>query len=1054
MAGHFKVYRASAGSGKTFTLVREFLGIALSTPEAERYRSILAITFTNKAAAEMRDRVVGTLRGLRDADATDRAWLMGDMLCHDLGLSRQELAARARATLTHMLHHYGELGISTIDRFTHRVVRTFARDLGLMADFDIELDADVLIEQVTDRLLAEVGQDDEVTAALMDLMDHQLEHEKSNDLTEQLHDAGKTLFQESGRLNLIPMRELSLTQFTEVRQRIAARLKEQRDELSQIAKGALAAMMSEGLTYDDTPRSCAKVFGLWANGDAAEIKATVRGCVEKGVWYTAKTQPMIKGRLEAIAPKLGAAVNGAEPILKNITELELIASNLYGVALLSRMFGLLDQVSEEQRVVHISELNHRVAAVVAAEPAPFVYERLGVRYRNFMVDEFQDTSVLQWLNLLPLVHEGLSKGEVSLIVGDGKQAIYRWRNGEVEQFLRMPKVYRGEALRLMAMSDPMLEQVIAEREQALEAEFVAPGGLNVNRRSLPEVVGFNNGLFAHVAGLLPENLRGVYDGAAQLTVEGSKGGYVEFRCIDPKNEGTGSEEEKLSQVYTAASLKQIEDWVRQCMADGYNPGDIAVLTRDKRNGAKVADHLTAQGFSVLSDDSLLIGNSPQVKLLMALFRHLHRPGDQINNALLAQLLAPVATDATPLAALRDKDGIDVDRLLAHRLDATQAAQLATMDIYSQLEWLRECFIGPHTDAYCHALIDLALRQLGGRFGDPEGFIELWDEKKDKLALTGDAGPEAIRVMTVHKSKGLEFPVVIHPFCDYRPEPHKNMVWDQVNLAEAEPLPSIRIRATEKLKETAHSEAFEAESERQQLDNANLLYVALTRAMERLYILCKLQNAERNIPAGQAVAQYVRGLDPAFANSLIFTSGAPTPPPARPAHPASMPYADNGCTGWQHRLRIRRSADDNGSSGRRLGAAVHKALERLDTAADIGPLILSLVDAGSIAADDAPALNHALATLVSHAEVGRFFDTGAAVRKESDLLLPDGTWSRPDRVLISGTTAQVLDYKTGTRRDSHISQVRGYMSALQQLGLHCTHGWLYYLDGAEAVEVRP
>jgi hypothetical protein len=168
----------------------------------------------------------------------------------------------------------------------------------------------------------------------------------------------------------------------------------------------------------------------------------------------------------------------------------------------------------------------------------------------------------------------------------------------------------------------------------------------------------------------------------------------------------------------------------------------------------------------------------------------------------------------------------------------------------------------------------------------------------------------------------------------------------------------------------------------------------------------------------------------------------------------MPYADNGCTGWQHRLRIRRSADDNGSSGRRLGAAVHKALERLDTAADIGPLVLSLVDAGSIAADDAPALNHALATLVSHAEVGRFFDTGAAVRKESDLLLPDGTWSRPDRVLISGTTAQVLDYKTGTRRDSHISQVRGYMSALQQLGLHCTHGWLYYLDGAEAVEVRP
>lgn len=1047
------MYRASAGSGKTFTLVREFLGIALSTPEADRYRSILAITFTNKAASEMRDRVVSTLRGLRQPEGTDRAWLMGDMLCHDLGLSREALALRAQATLTHILHHYGELGISTIDRFTHKVVRTFARDLGLMADFDIELDADVLIEQVTDRLLAEVGQDEEVTTALMNLMDHQLDNEKSNDLTEQLHDAGKSLFQESGRLNLIPMRELSLRQFTEVRQRIGARLKIHRDELSRIGKGALAAFAAEGLTVEDTSRGCAKVFGLWATGDAAEIKATVRGCAEKGVWYTAKADPKIKSGLAAIAPRLSAAVSEAEPLLRTITEFELIASNLYSVALLSRMFGLLDQVSEEQRLVHISELNHRVAAVVAAEPAPFVYERLGVRYRNFMVDEFQDTSVLQWLNLLPLVHEGLSKGEMSLIVGDGKQAIYRWRNGEVEQFLCMPKVYRGEAIRLMTMNDPRLEHVIAEREQALETEYVAPGSLNVNRRSLPEVVSFNNGLFAHVAAMLPENLRGVYDGSAQLTDEGSKGGYVEFRCIDPKNERNDNDEDRLSAVYTAASLQQIEDWVRQCVADGYRPGDIAVLTRDKKNGSKVADHLTTAGFAVLSDDSLLIGNSPQVQQLMALFKHLHRPADQINNAHLAQLLAPMATDATPLAALSDRDGIDVGRLLAEKLETAQFTHLATMDIYSQLEWLRERFLGTTTDAYCHALIDLALKQLGDRNGDPDGFIDLWDEKKDKLTLTGDVGPEAVRVMTVHKSKGLEFPVVIHPFCDYKPEPHKNMVWDQVNLPEADPLPSIRLKATENLKDTSHHEAYEAESERQQLDNANLLYVALTRAMERLYILCKVQNAKNNIPAGQTIAQYVGGLDPTFNSTLNYRAGTPESATARPSYMPPLPYADNGCTGWQQRLRIRRSADGNSLSGRRLGTAVHEALERLDTEANIDPLVLSLVDSGSITADDATPFRQALRKLVRHAELGRFFGSGATVRKESDILLPDGTWARPDRVLINGNTALVLDYKTGTRRDSHLHQVRGYMLALQQLGLTCTHGWLYYIDEAEAVEVR-
>lgn len=1065
----FRVYRASAGSGKTFTLVKEYLTLALATAEPGAYRHILAITFTNKAAAEMRERILSTLAGLSDASTQSKAWDIGRGLMAELNISVTELSIRAKATHTHMLHHYNDVAVGTIDSFTHRVVRTFARDLGLNPGFEILLEQDELVAETIDRLYQLVGTEPEVTDALVDLVDEQMDDGKTTDLTTKLTELSKALFNEQSRLHLSRMDSLTMTDFADVRKKLWGKRKHVEQQLQAEAANTLRHLQARG--FDASHFAGGKNnpigrFGSWANGVLQPLTDTQQ---EK---YTTPENWFKKGGVDdfELGQMLSNTANYGINSLALINTLAELINSLFGLALLHKLRQLSREITDEQGKLHISELNHLIAEVVATEPAPFIYERLGARYQHFMIDEFQDTSVLQWLNLMPLVHEGLSRGGISLVVGDGKQAIYRWRSGEVEQFNTLPKAFLGESVGIMAQKVAGFDQLLHERSAALEQNNAPIAPLIQNWRSLPTVVNFNNEVFNALQPLLQGSLFSIYDQSAQLPAK-SEGGYVRVDFLEKKKQGgrakstenEGDEaDESSSESYNTHTNALVLSAVTEALADGYQPSDIALIVRKNDHAYELANLLKANGHEVLSDEALLLSNSMAVQKLLAVLQHLHTPNNPINNAWLLQWLGPTpSTDISTLGFLGIAHEQRATQLIDSLLAPLTRAELSRLDLFSQFERIRLA-VAPSPDAYCDAFLSLALQHSGSLKGDRAGFLEFWSQKGSAASLSQQGG-NAVRVLSVHKSKGLEFPVVIHPYCDYGPDLARSYVWDDMQIAEGEPIPSVRIKPKKALAEGPHALAIERETDRQWLDNLNLMYVAFTRAAERLYV-CAGANPTKNkgnvAHVGEHLWKHLESSVTTTADGWFFETGTKHGPTHQTpkAKDAAVTIKPITALPWESRLQIRKHRGLDVSvdlvwQKRLYGVAMHAALEKLTNAQSIDDVVSMILVDGVIDADQMPETKARLHRLVAHNDLSRFFISHKNTRIEAEIITAQGQIVRPDRIWVESGTAQVLDYKTGMAKPQHRQQVQGYLQALNQLGLKANVGWIYYLETEEVVKVE-
>lgn len=875
----FKIYSSSAGSGKTYTLTREYLKLALKPGERDDYfRHILAVTFTNAAANEMKNRI---LERLADIAGTKELPLLNELVVElydtpegtdGFTVAKDELRRKASSVFRTILHRYADFSVTTIDSFTQRVVMAFTDELGLPYSFDVELETDEVLELAIDNLIEKAGTDEmgEITTILSEYYsDVASEGKNWNQLPELLKEFGRNLTSDKFYDAVSAAQELSPGALRAIRMQLQEHNQRVKSEIIAQGQRAWKRIAEAGLDETDFSYGATGVGGYLksiADGNAdREPGIRVANALNKGEWYTKKTPLPVQARIDEMTDELSNCLDQIQLIREEnnqqVALFDCLLPHLQKLALLKQMRLEFDDLLRKDGRVHISEFNKKILAIVASEPVPFLYERLGTKYNHILIDEFQDTSRLQFANLLPLIENALGGSHFNLAVGDGKQAIYRFRGGDMDQIVAL---HRQDLERLKEAHTP--GSWTADRIDMLDGHL-KPERLMTNWRSAEPIVHFNNNFFEFTARQFERQhpkLADVFDADQQFHQQAQpnakKAGHVQIDFID--------KDEELGKDLTARMLDTTLAHLHKALADGYQFGDIAILCRKKAQARDLANALHAKGIPLVSADSLSLEFSDPVKWIITLMRLLQRPdlrvlryellylyhrvvrGDFPDNILSSKLRTVAEGDIAATYAYLTNEGYPLDPYELGQLNPYELAERLTaqFDLFNQAEH----------NPFLFRFLDEVLTFNQKRSGHLSDFLLYWESVRQRISVEGNAR-NAVSIQTIHKAKGLEFPVVIIPFANWKVEPvPDSTIWldlsdirtdilthssDAGSLAR---LLSAPANTTSSLRKAPASVAaqYEEELTRTFIENMNLLYVAFTRPTERLYILAKAGDFEK------------------------------------------------------------------------------------------------------------------------------------------------------------------------------------------------------------------
>ncbi len=1067
-SGRLLVYRSSAGSGKTSTLVSTFLKAALEGQDPSDYGKILAITFTNKAAKEMKERVLLELDALASGKPVSPPTRQE---VDDLGLDDETLRDLASRTLTHLLHHYSRLSISTIDRFVHRIVQQFARELDIPVDFELVMEEDEVLERAIDTLIAKAGGSEEaITKALTGFASAKAEEDKSWHIEQDLLEASHTLLEEDGMNAWQSLKGIGPEQIIEARKKAGAERKRFEERLEKIADRGQGLIEQEGLRPEHFYKgkqggvpSYLKKLKKRDPNDLAPTATLLKG-LEEDKWVSGKCPSEEAERIHRISGTLRSLLEEAITLYQQeggrYIFLTLIHQELYRLSLLSGIEEALERIKEEEGLLLISDLDRIIAKLVIREPAPFIYERIGDRYDHILFDEFQDTSILQWQNLLPLVENSLSEGNTVMLVGDGKQAIYRWRNGDVEQFLKLPSIHKSQEE----------QDLIQEKEETLKAHY-EERSLAQNFRSAPRIVETNNELFPIMNRILMEgaeeagmgHLKRLFDEGGQVSKEEAKSGYLLFRPVPEDEE---QEEEQYPPL-----IEHCLQLLRGPLKDAER-SKIAILTRKNREGADIAAALMEEGIDVISSESLHLDQSNEVNFLIALMRIVEDPGNEIAKLeAIRYLLAYEGREdelherIAPHWSTDEKGkegGINIQGFWEAHDTPYDPIAAQSSSLYRIAEDAVRCFyLDRPASPYIQFFLDHVF-SFSERYGDDiQAFLEDWDGMKNKPSIKVPSDIDAVRVMTIHSAKGLEFPYVIIPGPEGSIRYSKDRIWVNPN-GYLEELPATLVPMNKQLGKCPEPYAQEEAMERyrSRLDALDLLYVAMTRAEEGLFVLLPPPPKDSE-PATRIDKTLWKALEERYGElpeeGLQF--GELIPEKEEDEGDGGEPLEAIPHAAWDERVKIRFKAPkdpsfDDPEAERKSGELIHEALARTHAPEQLSSVLDEMVSEGSISVGERKELGHSLQNLIERPEIAPYFSPGKDQKLycEREILSPEGYSLRPDRVLIQGDEACILEIKTGVADPSHHQQLQRYCNVLRKMG-YSAEGKLLYTEQGELVPLE-
>ena len=1028
------VLNASAGSGKTYSLVKQYMKMVLAdSSNVLQFSQIIAMTFTNKASLEMKTRILKALDELsHPAIYGKKSESYAEELALEMGISSAEVQARARKVLKNVLHRYEDLFVMTIDKFNLRLIRSFSRDLDLPNDFEVILNEREVIEEVVDLLLEQLG-----NQGVQDLTDTVFEYAKSNldegerwNFRDQLIEFGKVLSKERDQLLIAKLMGMD---FSPQRRRVLW------GEFRQIEAGFLQDCKVVYDQYERLGLADEILPGLATTGKALRRLGTLNSFPDKlfTVTFTDKycaTEPG-KGRmfpedLRNACLELQAKFVALEP---RLGVLGAFLKNFYNMSLLQYMARSIDGIKKDKQLIRISEFNTLISQLVRGEEAPFIYERLGSRFHHFLLDEFQDTSRLQWLNMVPLVHESLANERRNLIVGDPKQSIYRFKNGVAEQFVALPRIF-----------NPEKEAKIEEWSQFFD-DMGEVFPLASNWRSARQIVELNNDFFTLLRKSLPEQSKEFYQTIKQ-DVESKKEGYVEI-ISEP---GDTPAIEKVPQII---------EWIKQCEADGFNRGDICILSEVNDKANIWAVELTKADYKVVSSESLLIQNEVRVKLIVSFIRRRLNPSSESEKRKFAELY------------FRISQGLGYNEYKKY-LERKVSAKGRPYTVFDDTQFLNEYFGGRDAffykyeslydlitqfytlmgwtelnNPYLHHFTDAAHSFELNRGPELKDFLNYYEENKGRLAIQLPESEDAIRIMTIHKSKGLEFPVVIIPDIDFSIKQKAQAKF----LVEAG---EYILYTTLKKNHPAPEVSVMNESENAQIltDKVNLAYVGMTRPEERLYIINRHKDANlgsvlhkcfEDLPDIQVTedGRFVKGVRAKRVKEETKRSGIGFLVPEELTDRLWFP--DISLQDKSELLDANLLSDEQ-----RFGNQFHEVMAELNGSAEIEVTMQRMVAQGVLEIGFVDQLKEKAMQIFSHPAYAELFKDAKRILSERSIILDEQNTIRPDKIICKATETIVIDYKTGANNSKHIEQMQRYIETLRAMDMPDVRGFIYYTSKNE------
>ena len=1041
MEKNFVVYRSSAGSGKTFTLVKEYLKICLGSSNPMKFREILAITFTNKAASEMKSRILSALQAL-SVNAPEEN-VLGQILLEEIEIDSQQFSKRAKNILNSILHNYADFSVSTIDQFTHRLIRSFARELQIPSNFEVEMDADDLLNKVIALLIDKVGRDKDLSELLVMFTKTKIQEEKYYDIEREIRDFSSKLLGEVGGSHLSKLRQMKIEDFMNIHEIYYKQNKLYQKKLSEIAQDALQLIDHNGIEHSAFKRS--SIPNWLKKIKEADVKSydniiKALDYCEKADLYPQKTSLKVQQAIDSIAEDLTNYCRQLHDIYEKENTLyhsrNAALKNLYSLALLNEIEKLLEQIKKEESIIHISDFNKKIYSVVDTEPVPFIYERIGEKYRHFMVDEFQDTSVLQYQNLLPLLENSLAEENFNMLVGDGKQAIYRWRGGEVEQFSEMPNHIHPNLAE---------NSLYLERQQSVNNHFYEKN-LSVNFRSTETIINFNNQFFDNVIDGLPERIQQIYINHSQEIKAVGKAGYVSVEFL--QNDG-----------YKENTVDNILTVINECINDGYTYKDIAVLCRKNKSAIYIADFLVEAGIKIISSESLLLSKSQEVKFLMCCLRFISNQNDTAAKAFMLEFLCrqnSLDIHSNYIQCIGNEQNFL--KFIQANSNGFLLNGLNNLPLYELSEKLIRFFNLHKTyDVYVQSFLEQVYQfQVNKNLG-LSSFLEWWKEQSDKIYIDPAENVDAVQILTVHKSKGLEFPVVIFPFADSDFTRMNNDIWVDVK-GRIEPSPESMIIAS-RTKNSVYQQEVDEEQEKMLMDEINTTYVAFTRAVDRLYIYSKefSKSGDCLNSTAKMIHKGLTGLDGYQEEAGFFEMGEKICPekPKQTVEDKIVPEFIS--TDWRGKLSISLEAPSEWGNNKSLsslqyGNMMHKLFSEIQTLEDVGKVISDFNNKGLLSAQESEKIAQELEELLREERISYFFQKTSNVKVETDILTPEGKTYRPDRVVFHEDRIEVVDFKSGAVEKMHEEQIRNYTNLIAVIENKPTKAYLIYLNSKEVIEV--
>jgi ATP-dependent helicase/nuclease subunit A len=1068
-----RVISASAGSGKTYRITSEYLRLLFKNPK--NYKHILAVTFTNKATEEMKTRILSELYSLANNEKSNQL----EMLMKEFNLNEIETRKNARTILNTILHNYSRFSISTIDSFFQRIIKSFARETGLQFNFEVELDSSAVLEKASEQMLEKLRDDKTLLDWLVQFAEDRIEDGKKWDFKEEILKLGRELFNE--QFNSFPASFHDKLKDREALKAFQKTLfnssKVFENQMKEYGINGLKLISQHGLHVSDFKYgirgSVGSYFTKLSKGNTDEPGSYVRNGYESIDNWLPKDKEIAQRLITLADAGLYTLLknsmdyyNQNYPMYKSVAE---VLKSFYTLGILSDLSTEMSLYATENNIFVLAQSGSFLKAIIDENDAPFIYEKTGQTYSHFMIDEFQDTSGVQWFNFKPLLNNSLSESHHCMVVGDVKQSIYRWRNSDWK-------------IMSQQLSSDMAEHGLLH------------SNLEYNWRSKPNIIKFNNSFFEtsskFLQALLNDQIPEKFDKIETSTIENLITTAYE-NCTqqipENKNSNTGFVQIQFlpneKKDWNENVLQGIPEILNKIQDSGYSLNDIAILVRTASEGRSIIDFLNRYKelmpenhpyrYNVLSNESAFLKNASAIDFIIKLLKFTILPEDSVNAAALAyDYLSMTIPDAIQES--------DMNHLFSP-LNVLPSDFIENIDNYKYLPTseLFEKIISifklhknssdlPFLQSFHDSITDFEAHNTSSI----QAFLEHWEEKKSNLSVSVSDNQDAIRVMTIHKSKGLEFANVIIPYCNWSLD-HAGLnaptIWCSSDIEPFNQLEFLPLKYSQALSKSVFIHDYLLEKSQSFVDNLNLLYVAFTRAAHNLYAFAPVPGkAEKVNSVGNllfAVLQLTSQLQNNQFPSLTLTEFWKNETQSfevgsickkeniHVSEIHEIPLNTYTSNDLKEKLKQRFNSQDfwntdesEKSTGRNYGNLMHRLFQSIETLNDIEKAVDSLIFAGLLKNNERSDLIHEVTKKINEKPYSDWFNGSWKIINEAGIIIPKQAMQRPDRVMIKNNKTLVVDYKFGLKqRASYNSQVKRYMEYLNNMGYSNVEGLVWYVN---------